>query len=485
MRICRFILNQFLAILICLTSKAYYVDSGFNQEPQRNFCDHVDISLMSSSKIKRSEDLDKVLDEIKTQSSFCPGSYDVVVFARNGNEKLKDKLKASVVTEGLLHLETISAVGWSESIFLKNKKDIEHSLSEIEDISIKNKLKKWLDRISLEEKKYRETNNADLKTQCGYTSVDLSRMPKNSLQHNSIDSGVGWCYAYSAAQLLGYEIGEAVSAPDIAITYNRMFMQKEKMNPIFSQFGNQSTPELIKIYKNEINKDPIYKNIQISDSQTEALLKSPLPDLRVEGGDGHYAILTALKHGICLDRDFKSDFASDGRKPIFDILQKLQSVRMLGNVLCDKELDHRIAQRFPGLDLNQISDIFTNDKKQQDIVDILRDKSCKRIKPNIKTKNTICDSKYYGVPDAKCNTRLYEHLMSSLSSGKPVLIGINVTQVTLPESFHAVVIYQRKYDPVTKECMFKVRDSNQKNDYWVSGGQLLGRTFSTTSVEKK
>jgi len=455
---------------------------AFARVEVENLCLKYSLIFLEESSIERANAVEKIKKIISTQNAYCPGSVESVIFAKNHNEKAKLSLYSQMVENSLLNLEIISGQVWSEQEFKKNSAETRKLILKIEDPQKKAKFLNWLEETIKVENKKRLQTQRNIYKDCSPAAVDWSRMPSNKLQVSKSD-GVGWCYAYAASQLMGYELGKSVSAPDVALTFNRKFLQDKKFK--YAMPGNMSlTDSYIKLLTDLQNANSSEK---ITAEQMKRLLSYPTPDLSIEGGFISKAIEESVNKGICLDKDFKSNYAEEGETPVFGFLQKLQAIGDLSRVNCSRTLSDRVISRFPGLNLQDFAEIFNNSNQSGDIVDLLRDRSCKRQKVNFNVKNLECEqTTSYGGSDPKCTKKIYDTLIETLNKGKPVGISFmmkafNKDDGTPPN--HAVVVLQKKYDPIRKECLFKVRDSNMANDYWVGEGQLMSRTFGATYIE--
>ncbi len=458
---------------------SFHASAGSEVE---NLCLEFPLKFLESTSEERLASVERVKPLLRSQNAFCPGKIESIIFAKRDNSKAKLSLYTELAMQSLLNLENIAGQVWSENEFKKNYLETQKLIDQIEDPLTKMNFQKWLKSAQRIETEKRPTAKRNPLIDCSPASVDQKRMPPNRLQIGP-EGGVGWCYAFSAAQLIGYEIGNPVSAPDVALSFNRKYFQDRKFQ--------YSLPNMIRPNEEFINTITDLNNSsnpeKISKEQMKRLLSYTTSDTQIVGGLTGLAIEESLHKGICLEKDFKSDYSAEGSQPVFDAIQRLQALGNLSQVLCSKSLSDRVMSRFPGLESKDLVKIFSNPNDSGDIVDLLRDKSCKRKKASFQVKKINCDPHpRFGGAKPECSKQIYDAIIERLNKGKPIGLsfmgnGLNGANGSLPG--HAVVIIQKKYDPELKECLFKVRDSNEAKDYWVTEGQFMSRAFAATYIE--
>ncbi len=112
--------------------------------------------------------------------------------------------------------------------------------------------------------------------------------------HNQVS--LGTCFSYAAADLLSFKLRRKISAASLAVQSNK------ERNPL---------------------TDRLRSNIKESSS--------------IEGGMMGDAINAGIKNGLCLERDFPSEYSGDGRKSPRDLRDFI--------VLLENETSRRSNQR--------------------------------------------------------------------------------------------------------------------------------------------
>lgn len=292
------------------------------------------------------------------------------------------------------------------------------------------------------------------------TSVDLSR--RLGPVRNQTDKG--WCYAFAAAELVGYRLGpdtanftRRVSAADIAIRYN------EESTSWFSKFFGSTDPGL------------------------------------KEGGWMGEALKTAIaKGGFCLEKNAPSEEFAFGRldETIRDIRDILSQPRPSKEEYCFTYL--RVQDMFPGVDLDTYSDILSAvGKDNWEYFRQLNEKNCagKRHTYDIDADSVVDLNQKNSKVDTMLDALDYQLGKKNIAS-----IGFD-TKMILPngDGLHAVTVVGRKYDEKTKSCQYLLRNSwgngcpSQVKQYlcskehsghlWVSREQLEENTVHLTYIK--
>lgn len=223
---------------------------------------------------------------------------------------------------------------------------------------------------------------------------------------------VGWCYAFSAADLFSYKLKQRISAADIAFTYNKSFL-----NDLFRYFGKDEST--------------------------------------FSGGIDRVAMDEAQEKGLCLEKDLSSE---DNENSMFATL--LSDIDRLGrykikqpNPDCDMLYD-RTKTIFPNVNIEDLQNILSTSSKTN-FIDSLVNKTCaSRIKTSFKT------TRIENNDPQKFGNLIDEQLASqnplTLSYDANVLYDHN----SRPSVYqHSSVIAGRKFNQKTGQCEYLIRNS--------------------------
>jgi hypothetical protein len=283
----------------------------------------------------------------------------------------------------------------------------------------------------------------DKKT-CG-NKVDLSgRFPPLRNQTN-----IGWCYAFSAADLLSYHEGVTVSASDIAINYNKMFYADHT-----ADFGGVH-----------------------------------------EGGYPALALRNILKNGYCLEKDFPSevlDKNSLSSLPYYFLLNKLsdyqseaQSNKVTSNVYCKFIHDTIVSKIFPGVLYKDFEEIYKKGA-QSSLIKQLNEASCEKKRQPFKHRYKIVEKR----SSRKNLLETHNDLMRELENNNPISISINFDLLNQPfhgqhnVSNHAVILAGKAWNKSENRCEYLIRNSNRGGEYrWIPASQILAGLGKYTSLK--
>ncbi len=229
---------------------------------------------------------------------------------------------------------------------------------------------------------------------------------------------VGWCYAFVAADLLSARLGFRVSAADIAVHYTA----DKNLKP-FPRTSHQI---------GELGSG-------------------------IEGGSPHYALLTAMKNGVCREADSPSEFYAEDSQ--------------LRNSITD--LETKAAKSWPRYLLNQTSRL-TEDK-----ICPTRLSSASQIESVVRL--SLPSNVIYNLNAARCagkripagiseldstladpnGAKVVEFLDRALSLGQPAIVGYhsNFLKGLRGDSPHASVVVGRRINPASGLCEFLIRNT--------------------------
>jgi len=297
------------------------------------------------------------------------------------------------------------------------------------------------------------------------SSVNLAFAAEQSCDHLDLrpqmgapwDQGdTGWCYAFTAAQLVSFKLQKKISAFDLALQAN--FSSLEELKKL-------EDPRIQSYLK--INAD-IFDQIQETRSLESERLRSskiltPSGFLEV-GGEEHHAILMANTKGFCLENSLPSQ--ENAMKKTFSIAQK-------------KWLKSEQNRKSADLQTPQILGIL-KDPRAKRAAKALLDEADLRCGPRLKLANPLLPVSILAAEDAaglkrtfptqKALTwnrnRMFSHINQALNEGRPVTIGYDAHEVQdTPNDGesgeHSSLIVARKKMKGT--CYYFVRDSYGKS----------------------
>ena len=276
-------------------------------------------------------------------------------------------------------------------------------------------------------KKNNETTQMD-KSACGST-VDLrSKMPPIRNQGD-----IGWCYAHVSADLLSYRYRQNISAADIALKYNQIFMQQLEyaVKGLFSSFT-------------------------LTPAQTKR-----------DGGYLDLALDNSMKNGFCLEKDLPSNAVNGNLKTIqeFRALEKLiYEIREKTNVAQDCAEHYEKTQKlFPNLTPSEFETILANDGPSKIITD-LASVTCKN-RQYFKNNPEIDSIKSFAHSDAEIfkiiTKQLDKNNILGIEYNTAFLKGQKKPLTRIEKYFggHASSIIGKRWSENKKTCEFLLRNS--------------------------
>ncbi|WP_142699474.1 C1 family peptidase [Bdellovibrio sp. ZAP7] len=296
------------------------------------------------------------------------------------------------------------------------------------------------------------------------TSVDMSKdMPPARNQDS-----VGWCYAFTAADLMSYKLKKNISAVDIALAYQDDWIS----------------------------------------GMDRGILGTAAPDIR--GGFTDKALQMASKNGFCLESELPSEdnqggnFAANLKE--LDIYGRNQILSQ--NLACN-DLYTEAKKMFPKINLTDVQDVV-NKTVEEDFILGLRNKTCKN-RIQAKPEVVIVQRKgfFNGLKDtvdsAVSEEKYAQIIDEQLSANNPLSLGIDSHAIydrrapaSTPSSasFHAVTLVGRRFNEKTGQCEYKIKNSWGKGcsspdksyncsqgQFWMSKPDLFRRTWDVTYVK--
>ncbi|WP_413294785.1 C1 family peptidase [Bdellovibrio sp. HCB185ZH] len=305
---------------------------------------------------------------------------------------------------------------------------------------------------------------AESKERKSCTAVDMSKeMPQTRNQDS-----VGWCYAFTAADLMSYKLKKNISAADIALSYQDDWLS----------------------------------------GMDRGILGTAAAD--VAGGFTDNAISKAAKEGFCLESEMPSEdnqggnFAENMRQLDFNGRNQI----MAQNLACN-DLYTEAKKMFPKISLADVQDVV-NRTVEEDFILGLRKKSCKnRIQAKPEVVSVQRKGFYNGYNDlisrAVSDEKYANIIDEQLSSNNPVGVGVDAysfydrrAPASTPASVgaHAVTITARRFNERTGQCEYKIKNSWGKGcsqydkgyeckdgQFWMPKADVLRRTWEVTYVK--
>jgi len=270
------------------------------------------------------------------------------------------------------------------------------------------------------------------------------------------DSASEWCYAFLTADLLSWQLGQVVSAADVGIIYN-------------DESGTRRP------------------------GQAHSAMD--------RGGRMTEAFDFMVRKGMCLEADMPSqDFLvsrGDGTGESYGLRGLLAEIEgatrrrdpARGGVPCS---DWETARAmFPWLGYRDFADILAR-SSERDLINRLQERNCggRRVffpKPvGLLTVRGPLGSVY----EPAVQDRLFERIDAELEAGGIVGVGLSAkfySQGYSSRDFHAVSVVGRRYNPETRQCEYKVRDTSgegcagfqpcENGNLWASESSLRGRLY--------
>ncbi|HEX7672728.1 MAG TPA: C1 family peptidase [Bdellovibrio sp.] len=274
---------------------------------------------------------------------------------------------------------------------------------------------------------------------------------------------VGWCYAFTAADLISHKLKKRISALDIAYHFN----QKD--------LGTLSAKLKARMNSGNITG----KNNFALETTSEGGLTSP-------------AIHYEAEKGACLEADLPSDDTDmSNLKTSLDDLQRLKYQMQKDSGMCQFGNYRQSFARFPALSIPQILQT-AYDSDYSDMMVKLADKNCsgKRISmKGIETADVL-------VSDDKTRADAFATIDKALDHQSIAGIGYYADVLGSDASgSHASSIVGRRYNSKTQQCEYLIRNSwgdefdesspmeNEDGYYWVPKTNLAPMLSDVTVIK--
>lgn len=282
-------------------------------------------------------------------------------------------------------------------------------------------------------------------SQC--STIDYSKDPGlDGIPQNQGESG--WCYLYSAADILSHKLGKRVSVPDLLMLHN-------------------------------YRRNPANKRL----TQSELMKKS---------GWAAYALKMAFEKGVCADEITPT---TPGGRDLYRAINRIEEVKKSKKI--SGFYYSRWKELFPKVTTPVASNIFLTSTPENIIRDLALANCPKRISlPNMTFEQNL-NSKGKGYGDS-----LVPHLNNQIKNG-PVIINYDSAALLPPNKnnqqlLHFSTIVGRMWNPSKSRCEFLLRNSwgtteegyrqglkVTKGHVWIDENFLKENLFETLSLKDK
>lgn len=287
----------------------------------------------------------------------------------------------------------------------------------------------------------KENNQANERERKQCTSVDLSKGNQFLSEPRNQDS-VGWCYAFTAADLLSHKLGKKVSAADLAVAYNA----DSFVNKLSKKYFDSSEGDI------------------------------------AGGWSGSSIEKIKEKGGACLEENLSSEDNGYG-----DLKGQLRKLEASGKN--QASCSSAVASVFPQMNYKDFAAISKSVGRDQ-LMTALSDKACG---PRIDISKFKVQEHIYTKRADK-----FSSLDEQLAKKNPVGIYYDITRITNSSgpSSHASVVVGRRFNEETKACEYLVKNSwgtscdyypidvdCSKGSFWAPKTKLSEAIFGTIYVE--
>lgn len=251
------------------------------------------------------------------------------------------------------------------------------------------------------------------------TDIDIRDKASPEIKEHytqAIDQGnIGWCYGYSASDLLSFEVGKPLSPTHVSSIYNKNI----RSNLLWKTGYN--------IYRLFLDKE-VY-----------------------EGGFTNRAARVAMEESpICAysDRDYSSQYVS-----LLGMIKEKVKIKELPN----EEACQLIESILPNLDTSSTS--FMEDFIKNDLNDQLEGMMRQTCQTLIEVPKKKAQVIYPPILPTKNGKRKFaEKLNAILNQGKPLSVAYNVGHITeKAKGFHASTVIGRRWK--NGRCEYNIRNS--------------------------
>lgn len=170
--------------------------------------------------------------------------------------------------------------------------------------------------------------------------LDLSKSPGLEAPLNR--DGIGWCYAYSAADLISFKLKQRVSSFDAGLQFHNMIRQS-----LWKRFTHAKTGHMLEI-----------------------------------GGNIQEVLEAAQMRGLCSEKELPSDYSGND---LYNYLRQVESFKLsdVGTPRCDG-----ISQFFPALMIEDMKKVLSRYEGEARLIELAGASCRQRIQvPSLKVRN--------------------------------------------------------------------------------------------------
>ena len=295
---------------------------------------------------------------------------------------------------------------------------------------------------------------------------------------------VGWCYAFSAADLLSHKLNQKVSAVHLATLYNH--------NDFWTNLRRNITPVVA------VSELASNGRVQMDRELGAITLRErAISESSIEGGFTGNAIRHGLRHGICTEHEIPSNYSIE--RNIFELerlvgtyheisiplragecnsisSEGLYSYEVDGNSINLKDdyfgehpRNDLLQEMFPGLDFDTFFEVI-NQTNRQNAYQQLLEASC---------KDEIAITDDINVREVKAKGKDFSNTLDEqLENGNVAEIGYHAGVLYNPDKpnrssgLHSSLILGRRFNAETNKCEYLLRNS------W-GGGSLYHNSYGS------
>lgn len=264
-----------------------------------------------------------------------------------------------------------------------------------------------------------------LKEQSSIATKNKTSCEKKDLRNETLGAtrdqdSIGWCYAFTGADLLSYKIGKKVSASDVSLNY-----------------ASGWTKDL---------------GVTLGRSETS-----------YEGGRIEGALDIMKEKGICLEKDFRSDDMAGGSlRNMIDTVDKAKKTYQKGQPICDIG-QGASAELFPNINMNDYSEILDRSSRAEFLTE-LQQKSCGK-RESVSNIEVIHENA--GLNNLSDQKKLTEMIDAQLDKNNISGIGYDASPLVSSQFerpggeryMHASIVVGRRFNEKSNSCEYLIRNS--------------------------
>ena len=282
---------------------------------------------------------------------------------------------------------------------------------------------------------------------------------------------VGWCYAFSAADLLSHKLNKKISAVHLATLYNH--------NDFWTNLRRNITPVVA------ITELAGQGRVQVDKELGEITLRERVrSESSIEGGFTGNAIRHGLQHGICTEHEIPSNYSiernifelerlvanyreisvplragecnSTSQEEIYSYVVDGTRVNLKNDYFGEHPQNDLLQEMFPSLDFETFFEVINQTNRQNAYQQLLA-ASCKEevaITDNINVHEVTARGKDFS-----------DTLDQQLENGNVAEIGYHAGVLYNPDmpnrssGLHSALILGRRFNAETNKCEYLLRNS--------------------------